>query len=581
MIKCIGCMDENGETWMKEWSEKTKEELIKKIDSAHKIITFNGEGFDLPILQRHGVSIQHWQHIDVYNVFKKRAVLIQSGGFKSYSLENLIKEVGIKTDGKGKIDYHIFLKNSWTKEEYDEIYSYLKQDLVVTKQLWDYLIEKFDNLKGFLSAQDGKNYKHITASSGAYGYKVICNALGLKEEYIDSDEHTPYEGAYVMQPKKDVSRDTILYLDFASLYPMLYVHANLFSSKCRCCTDEEKWQGNDMFHVNGKYCAKKQGKIESLVKQFFIQRKQFKKEKDPREFAIKIVLNSLYGTSSKPSFKHLYSKYTASDCTSLARQCIDYAITTLNDAGYEVIYADTDSCIVELKGHPKEECLILAKKISKDISTNFPFPWEEFDFKLEDELDYIQFFKDKKGELLKKNYIYINKRGKMTIKGLDIIKKNCSDLGLTIFETYLKKQILENKNCLFAKEYIDGLIKEEIEKNKLIVSKIFNIKDSEYKSKTSIYSLIKEKYGTGEIKMIKNKKMGAGKGVKYCSLDEAKDLEISDLDLDDTYKELSAFIIDYHKIKEEERLMKMAERKFLREKEREQKKIDINQSKLF
>jgi len=185
------------------------------------------------------------------------------------------------------------------------------------------------------------------------------------------------------------------------------------------------------------------------------------------------------------------------------------------------------------------------------------------------------------GELLKKNYIYINKAGQMTIKGMDIIKKNCSELGQKIFKDNLKAQILERKDCLFTKEYIDGLITEAINNNKLILAKRFNIKDSEYKSKTSIYSLIKDKYGAGEIMMIKNKNIGAGKGVKYCSLKEANDLPISDLDLEDVYKEMAPFIINYHAIKEQERLDEREERKRLRVEAKLKAKEDKDQVTLF
>ena len=394
-IKFVGCMDADGKSWMKEWNDKTREELRDKIDLASKVITFNGEAYDLPILKRFGIAVPYWSHIDLYEVYKKRAPLIRSGGFKSYSLKNLVKEIGVETEGKGTIDYKVFQKLKWTAKEYEDIYKYLEQDLVVTKELWDYLVEKFDNLKGFLNEKDVKNYKHITSSTGAYAYKVICNELGLKEEYEDGDEHTKYEGAFVMTPTVDSARGDILYLDFASLYPMLYVHANLFSSKCECCTKEEKWNGNDMFQVNGYYCKKKQGKIENLVKKFYLQRKEYKKAKDPRQFAIKIILNTLYGVSSRKTFKHLYSKYTASDCTSLARQCIEYTIKTLRENGYIPIYGDTDSVIVDINGKSKQECLDLAQKISKDISNALPFSWEEFNLKLEDELVYIQFFRGK------------------------------------------------------------------------------------------------------------------------------------------------------------------------------------------
>jgi len=131
------------------------------------------------------------------------------------------------------------------------------------------------------------------------------------------------------------------------------------------------------------------------------------------------------------------------------------------------------------------------------------------------------------------------------------------------------------------KEYIDGLITENIKSNKLIIAKRFNIKDTEYKSKTSIYSLIKDMYGSGEIMMIKNNKIGAGKGVKYCSLKEADQLEIKDLDLDDIYKEMSPFIKDYHeiKLKEDEKIKE--ERKALRIKLRAEAKEDKTQTSLF
>jgi len=329
-----------------------------------------------------------------------------------------------------------------------------------------------------------------------------------------------------------------------------------------------------MFQVEGRYCAKQQGRIEEVIKRFYMNRKAYKKAKDPRQFAIKIILNTLYGISAKPSFKQLYSPHTASDCTSLARQCISYAMKTLNESGFEVVAGDTDSCFVDLKGKPRQECLDVAAKISKTISNAFPFPWEEFHFKLEDDLVYLQYFRDKSGELKKKNYIYITKGGKMTIKGLDVIKKNCSDLGLKIYQEYLKWQILERKDCMFKKEYIDELITDCLSKNKNIIAKSFNIKEEgEYASKTSIYNLIKERYGTGEIKLIKNHKIGAGKGVKYCSLDEANELEIADLDLDDVYKELSPFIIDFHKIMAEEKLKQKLAKKA--------PKVDPKQKKLF
>ena len=47
------------------------------------------------------------------------------------------------------------------------------------------------------------------------------------------------------------------------------------------------------------------------------------------------------------------------------------------------------------------------------------------------------------------------------------------------------------------------------------------------------------------MQLIKNYKIGVGKGIKYCSVEEATKLEIEDLNLEDVYKELGCFIDGY------------------------------------
>jgi hypothetical protein len=56
-------------------------------------------------------------------------------------------------------------------------------------------------------------------------------------------------------------------------------------------------------------------------------------------------------------------------------------------------------------------------------------------------------------------------------------------------------------------------------------------------------------------------------------LEEANELEIADLDLDDVYKELSPFITDFHKI--------MAEQKLAQRLAKKAPKVDKAQKKLF
>jgi len=906
-IKFFGALDFNtGEYIIRKWNDETRVFVQKLLKSYDFLIGFNNENYDNPILVNNGINTTYMRFIDVYHCFKNRKTVIFKSEPASMSMKSLVKILGINDEGKGAIDYKIFQKDDFTVEELDEIYKYLKQDLLLTQKLWEFLLEKFEPFKEFVSEENQLRFKYIKSTLGAYAYAMCCKYLGLAEEY-GGDSQEPYTGAYVQQPTKETIRGKVALFDFGcipeneyiytyngykkiqnikiykdksksidnkyniinkitklktnkiiqielssgeilkvtpthklpfldynvinnkqakdfkkgeklikpvstpiqngkyneifellgifvcegtlwrdkrfiidnqhpngrfctisqtsltiklhekdfkkridyllekylpykikwkkkqitdgkdyyniniydtrkevynwfnnltekyfnieeitknrgrvraflsgvlksdacfnikrktlelgttdekvalllrrcfeivgvyyncnkieklstlakkktyrfevfhkkeleklfswfkfesyrdnkikfihdnpqkqnllpyravtirnitilkeksdvydlsmerqespyfiysgiyshnSLYPMMYVHANLFSSDCKCCSQEEKWHGNEMFKVNGYYCKKQQGQIETMIKEMFLKRKEMKKNKDEREKVYKYFLNSLYGISSRATFKHLYRPNLSGDCCLLAQSCIKFAIKIFTENGFNCVYTDTDSVFVELpENKTVDDAKELAVNISKILSLSFPFPWsEQFELKFEDELKYLQFFyKDDKIELKKKNYIYISNDNKMVVKGLDILQKDCSTVSKMVFNDTVKPQILEKLDCKFPKKTIDNAIKEILLNNVELLAKRFNIKDEDYKADTSIYSMIQSKYGTGEVLLIKNKKLGAGKSVKYCSIEEARELKFQDMELDVVYSELSPFIIE-------------------------------------
>lgn len=506
------------------------------------IITFNGEYFDIPILINNGIkNIKQYNHIDLFKIVKyKRNTMIIKDGFNRFSLREIIKTLNLDELGKGDIDYKIFQKEEWTKDEQDEIVKYLKQDLTLTFKLWKYLNERFESFAHFIDAKDVMRYKHITTSSGAYAYKAICYMTGLPERYNDAmgfDE--TYEGAYVSDPAVDNAKGLILDFDFASLYPWMDIQGNLFSHSCTCCTKEEKWHGNDFFKVQGYYCRKAQGIVESKIKELYYLRKEYKKNKDKREAAVKILINSIYGISGSPKFASLYDINTASDCTGLGRQCIKYAREEFSRQGYNVLYTDTDSVYIQVPtGKTKEQAIECANNIASTLANNFNFPHpQDFTLKVDEEIKYIQFFGKKK------HYLYVNMKNELTVKGLQIIKRDCTKLSQKIFNEYLKPQIINNLNSKFNKDYITGLIYKLLQDDITLAVKKFSIKTADdYKSKTSIQYEIFRNYGEGEHNLIKNYKTGIGKGVKYCKVEDAQKLSVYDIDIEIFLNELDNFI---------------------------------------
>ena len=90
-IKFIGILDlQTNEYQIINYKSQNINKILQQYDF---IITFNGDNYDLPILRRYKIIIPQWKHIDLYKVFKKKAGLLRSGGFKSYSLDNISKEI--------------------------------------------------------------------------------------------------------------------------------------------------------------------------------------------------------------------------------------------------------------------------------------------------------------------------------------------------------------------------------------------------------------------------------------------------------------------------------------------------------
>lgn len=538
-VKVVGILDvETDKYYCLKWRDP--DTILDILKDYEWIITFNGKAFDLPVLERHGAQI-YLKHFDVYQVFKKRGMLLRYGGFKSYSMRNLAKELFPGEEGKGDIDYKIFQKDSWTPEEQKSISYYLKQDLITTKKLWQYLMTTFDPLKEYLPEEEVRKYNHVRTSSGSYVYKVFCHLAGMEEEYDDVTEAVTYPGAYVSEPTKETSRGDIFCFDFTSLYPSMIVQANLQSWNCTCCEPHERWSGGGHFEMNGSYCAKKQGKKETIVKQLFGKRKEYKKTGDSRQYAVKIILNTFYGASGNPVFKNLYHRDSAADTTLLGKQCALYARKRFAEHGYVVLYTDTDSVYVQdTMARGVDYAKSVASTINTELRSFFPFPWDEFGLVFESEIRYLQFFSDGiTPSLKKKHYLYVTAENKLVVKGLPVLKRDCSKVGQMVFER-LKPLIVDRLDCKFDEEFIQDIIKEIVAVDPTLIAKRFEVKDADaYKSASSLQSQIAAEFGPGEHYLVKNHTMGAGKNVKYCRV---QDMDKVELDMEFLKHELGAFI---------------------------------------
>ena len=219
--------------------------------------------------------------------------LVQMGyKLKNFTLKNIISELKLDKEigNKGDIDYALFQKDIWTNEEAAEIVKYLKQDVDLTKLLFEWYEDQFFPLKRFLPKKEQDNLLYLKSSLSVLAYNIICNKAGLKPEFGQkSNNNQSYEGGHHIESRQSLVKGNIIEVDFTSAYPHAIMQANLHSTVGE---DEDGWTGDGYYTVEGKYNNKSRGKIELALQDIFLERLKAKKEGDkPKDKSYKIVIN--------------------------------------------------------------------------------------------------------------------------------------------------------------------------------------------------------------------------------------------------------------------------------------------------
>jgi hypothetical protein len=525
---------------------------IKALLERHRVlVSFNGKAFDNPILTNNGYEIENKYKIfiDLYEIsaqkgsgnfghFNKNKLIQMGIEIKSFSLKNIIKVLKLDEEGnKGDIDYKIFQKDEWTAEELILIKEYLKQDIILTKKLFEWYEEQFKPLKGFLSEKSQRNYKHIVSSLSSLAYEIICNKAGLAVEWGEREvgvARQSFEGGHHINPRKEKIKGSIFNIDFTSAYPHALMMGNLYSKS------DEGWDGKPYFNIKGIYNNKEQGKIELALKEILTERLKAKKAGDkPKDKSYKIVINSLYGLTGNPVFKSLYNPMAASDCTSIIRTCLKKLTKTLEENGFEILYGFTDNIIIKMpddeifvlldKDKQKEELLFWVQKFIEEVKSQVPFPMDTFNLELETEMKFIWF-------VAKNCYLYVTKDDKVKYKST-LLNTNTPKVIMEVFNDYMKPKIIKELDIMFTEKELAEQIKLRLIQDLSLAAEEYKVIDSEeYKSKTSIQYQIAKKYGQGTHYLIPNThKIGIGKQkgtmkvkpIRYCSIEEFKDKKLT------------------------------------------------------
>nr|XP_037285141.1 LOW QUALITY PROTEIN: DNA polymerase alpha catalytic subunit-like [Rhipicephalus microplus] len=290
---------------------------------------------------------------------------------------------------------------------------------------------KKQGTKVHINEEDGDEAEHMTASK-------------------KSKKGPSYAGGLVLEPKKGFYDSFILLMDFNSLYPSIIQEYNIcFTTVSVSGSDEAK---DEDYIPKLPSPTLEQGVLPSEIRKLVERRRQVKslmkgaegdselyQQYDIRQKALKLTANSMYGCLGF-SNSRFYAKPLAALITSRGREILMQSKELVEKMGFEVIYGDTDSIMINTNSRDLKEVTKLGNKIKAEIN--------RFYKQLEIDIDGI--FKSML-LLKKKKYAAVcitfgpNNEPIETqqLKGLDVVRRDWSEIARKT-GVFVINQILSN-----------------------------------------------------------------------------------------------------------------------------------------
>ncbi len=492
---------------------KAFEKYVNEID-ADIITGYFSDGFDLPYLraraEENGIDLKLSKDNSRILFSRGRPIKARTKGLLHIDLIKFIQtvysqylksetlsldEVASELLGEKKLEVdHTKKMHERNNEDWKNFFKYNLKDSELTYRLFQKL---WPDLQEFTKIIPEPPFKVIRYGLSRLVESFIIHNLNRFNEIAEKKPthnqiaerrlRGSVEGAFVFTPEAGLYENLAIF-DFTSMHTSIIISFNiskttLIKSKQKNCYEspEVEFDGKKRF-----YFSKKQGFIPNLLTEIINLRKKYKKQlkQNPnpitkaRSNAFKLLSASVHGYVGFYGARYYCGECSASTLA-FVRKFNKDAIEKVQKAGYQVIFADTDSVGFTLGEKTKNE----VKNFLKQLNSELPGIME---------LELEGFFKrgiwvtKRTGEFgAKKKYALIDYDDELKIRGFETVRRDWCPLARTTQNKVLKK-ILENGNEEQALTYIKKIIKKiknrEIDKKQLIVRTQLKKPISEYKS---------------------------------------------------------------------------------------------------
>ena len=373
--------------------------------------------------------------------------------FDSFSLENVAQSLlgkGKKTqdvdDRLAQIAYD-FSHDKVKLAEYNLQDCQLVLDIFAHTKVLDFLTLR--------SQLTGLELDRMGGSVAAFInlYLPKLHRAGYIAPNLPEDGGLASPGGYVMNSSPGLYQH-VLVLDFKSLYPSIITTFKIdpLGLVEGLLSPDDAIEG-----YRGAKFSRSKHFLPNIITSLWQQRDAAKKNNDTaRSQAIKILMNSFYGVLGSGGCP-FYDTRLASSITLRGHDIMQTTAKWIKEAGYEVIYGDTDSTFVWLNGQYSSE---QAKQIGESLALTINLKWQDkiqhqyqlpCELEIEFETHFSQFLMPTiRGSALgsKKRYagLKTTKQGdELIFKGLETVRSDWTQLAKR-FQLTLYKMVFAGQN---------------------------------------------------------------------------------------------------------------------------------------
>ncbi len=208
----------------------------------------------------------------------------------------------------------------------------------------------------------------------------------------DARVYAAQQGGHVLEPMPGLHRNVWVF-DFRSLYPSIIRTFNI--DPLSYVADPHG--GGDLIETPGGAFRRDPAILPRLLDELFPRRDAARKAGDEvASHAIKILMNSFYGVLGTPACR-FYNPALANSITGMGRDMLLWSKRWFEEAGFRVLYGDTDSLFVLSAGddpdRAREQARQLATALNADIARYIGERWRVHShLELEFEKLYLKLF---------------------------------------------------------------------------------------------------------------------------------------------------------------------------------------------